>query len=366
MIEAMHVTYQDDSKAVEAQSDLFASMADAIDECSRIVKDARLQMDAIDREAHEAIQRIIDDKGGWFGPLAMLSLIWSILTQSKGCGRSGECRSRCEHCIAGNASPSSNGAHAWRKCESAGASRSLSSRWIRAFFMADQEIPKQIPGQPPQAPIRDDANAPPEKVTPDKSPVPNLNGPIRDDDSVKVPPRPKDAAAGQLPGGKLPVRMDANDFPDANPRKVYPADPSGASGRTAPIGSPGGHAADQPRLRIVGHKRNRRCGRRRCRPCQALRACPRPPPRQPVCRRPPLRPTICRRASPKVFRPAPPTRCRPPFQPRRRPRRRPQPPPTSPPHPLRPPRRRPPQPAPPSPATRRHPPRQRHKARPGR
>ena len=56
MIEAMHVTYQADSKAVEAQSDLFNSMADSIDECASIVKDARTQMDAIDREAHEAIQ----------------------------------------------------------------------------------------------------------------------------------------------------------------------------------------------------------------------------------------------------------------------------------------------------------------------
>ena len=35
MIEAMHVIYQGDSKAVEAQSDLFTSMADAIDECAR-------------------------------------------------------------------------------------------------------------------------------------------------------------------------------------------------------------------------------------------------------------------------------------------------------------------------------------------
>jgi hypothetical protein len=41
MIEAMHVMYQDDRKAVEAQSDLFASMADSIDECAGIVKDVR-------------------------------------------------------------------------------------------------------------------------------------------------------------------------------------------------------------------------------------------------------------------------------------------------------------------------------------
>ena len=83
MIDAMHVTYEDDSKAVEAQADLFSSMADAIDECGRIVEDVRLQMDTIDRDAHEAIQKIIDSKGGWFGPLAMLSMIWAILVQAR-------------------------------------------------------------------------------------------------------------------------------------------------------------------------------------------------------------------------------------------------------------------------------------------
>ena len=83
MIEAMHVTYQGDSKAVEAQADLFTSMADAIEECARIVDDARSQMDAIDQQAHEAIQKIIDSKGGWFGALAMMSMIWAILTQAR-------------------------------------------------------------------------------------------------------------------------------------------------------------------------------------------------------------------------------------------------------------------------------------------
>ncbi len=83
MIEGMHVTYQGDSKAVEAQADLFSSMADAIDECARIVEDARTQMDAIDQQAHDAIQQIIDSKGGWFGALAMMSMIWAILTQAR-------------------------------------------------------------------------------------------------------------------------------------------------------------------------------------------------------------------------------------------------------------------------------------------
>ncbi len=79
----MHVAYQGDSKAVEAQADLFTSMAAAIDECARIVDDARTQMDAIDQQAHEAIQKIIDSKGGWFGALAMMSMIWAILTQAR-------------------------------------------------------------------------------------------------------------------------------------------------------------------------------------------------------------------------------------------------------------------------------------------
>src|SRR6476620_7680398 len=84
MIEAMHVVYQDDCKAIEVQSDLFASMADSIDECAGALKDARLKMDAIDREAHEAIQKIIDGpKGGVFGGWAVLSMIWAILVQAR-------------------------------------------------------------------------------------------------------------------------------------------------------------------------------------------------------------------------------------------------------------------------------------------
>ena len=97
MIEAMHVTYQGDSKAVEAQSDLFTVHGRLNRRMRRIVKNARLQMDAIDREAHEAIQKIIDIRrwesfGGW----AVLSMIWAVLAQAKNgcvgsvCGGSGE------------------------------------------------------------------------------------------------------------------------------------------------------------------------------------------------------------------------------------------------------------------------------------
>ncbi len=124
MIEAMHVTYQDDSKAVETQSDLFASMADAIDECSRIVKDARLQLDAIDREAHEAIQKIIDRQGRVVRSLgdAVDDLGDSYAEQGLRLKRRAVA-AVANIAIAGNASPSGNRAHAWRKCESAGASR---------------------------------------------------------------------------------------------------------------------------------------------------------------------------------------------------------------------------------------------------
>lgn len=84
MIESMHATYQSDSKAVESQSDLFAEMAGAINKCADIVEEARLQLDAIDREAHGAIQELIDSqKGGVFGGWAVLSMIWAILSQAR-------------------------------------------------------------------------------------------------------------------------------------------------------------------------------------------------------------------------------------------------------------------------------------------
>ncbi len=67
-----------DSQAVRTQSELYAVMSETIRECVRIIEDAKSQLDAIDQRAHEEIQKIIDSKGGWFGPLAMLSLIWAI------------------------------------------------------------------------------------------------------------------------------------------------------------------------------------------------------------------------------------------------------------------------------------------------
>ena len=128
MIEAMHVIYQDDSKAVEAQSDLFDSMADAIDECAGIVKDARLQLDAIDREAHEAIQKIIDGQKG--GCVRCLGDAVDDLGNSRAGenGRSGGFGSR-----GGNIASQdmririSNRAHAGRQSGAAGASRPLPS-----------------------------------------------------------------------------------------------------------------------------------------------------------------------------------------------------------------------------------------------
>ena len=61
-------------------------MADALEECAGIVKDARLQMDAIDREAHEAIQQIIDSqKARVFGGWVALSMIWAVRPGQNGC-----------------------------------------------------------------------------------------------------------------------------------------------------------------------------------------------------------------------------------------------------------------------------------------
>ena len=79
----MHLTYQGDSKAAEAQADLFGSMADSIDECAQIVKNVRSAMEAIDKDAHEEIEKIKNSKGGWFGTWAILSMIWAILAQAR-------------------------------------------------------------------------------------------------------------------------------------------------------------------------------------------------------------------------------------------------------------------------------------------
>ncbi len=98
----MHVAYQSDSKGVEAQADLFASMADRDRRMrSHALTDARTQMDAIDREAHEAIQKIIDSKGGWFGAWAMMSMIWAILAQARTAAVAVSAAAVGEHWIAG-------------------------------------------------------------------------------------------------------------------------------------------------------------------------------------------------------------------------------------------------------------------------
>ena len=103
-----------------------------------LLKDARLQMDAIDREAHEAIQKIIDSKGGWFGALAMLSMIWAILTQARAAAEAASVAAVAN--IASQAmriqaatEPSPGG-----KCGSAGASRTLSSGRKRPLLHGGQ------------------------------------------------------------------------------------------------------------------------------------------------------------------------------------------------------------------------------------
>ena len=213
MIEAMHVAYSGDSKAVEAQSDLFGSMAEAVDECSRIVRDARTQMDAIDQQAHEAIQKIIDSKGGWFGPLAMLSMIWAILTQARAAADA-----------VSAAAVANIGSQAMRvQAATAPMLGAVGGPPVQAtpyrpdgaghFFQAGNDIPKHVPGPVPEAPIRDDANAPPEKVAPDNPPAPSPNAPIRDDDSAKVPHDPRTQRLDTLQAARLQYEWTRTNSP---------------------------------------------------------------------------------------------------------------------------------------------------------
>ena len=83
MAEAMHVTYVKDSQAVRTQSELYGVMSEAVRECARLIEDAKSRLDAIDRRAHDEIQKIIGSKGGWFGPLAVLAAIWAIIARAR-------------------------------------------------------------------------------------------------------------------------------------------------------------------------------------------------------------------------------------------------------------------------------------------
>ena len=85
MIESMHVAFVDDGRQVQTQGDLYKVMADAVDACAKIVQDARSLLDAIDADAHEAIQQALDNwKGGsWFGPLALVYQIWGIISRAR-------------------------------------------------------------------------------------------------------------------------------------------------------------------------------------------------------------------------------------------------------------------------------------------
>ncbi len=167
MIEAMHVVYSGDSKAVETQSDLFGSMAEAVDECSRIVRDARSQMDAIDREAHEAIQKVIDSKGGWFGPLAMLAMIWAILTQARAAADAVSAAAVANIGSQAMRVQAATEPHARCRWGAVGASQALPSGRSGHFFQAGNDMPTdrslghaagkrphEGPTKPPQAECR--------------------------------------------------------------------------------------------------------------------------------------------------------------------------------------------------------------------
>ncbi|MGH3675794.1 MAG: hypothetical protein ACRDU5_08680, partial [Mycobacterium sp.] len=84
MIEAMHITYMQDMRAVQQQAEMYNITADVLDECARIVQQVRADLDSIDNSAHTEIQNAVDSKGGWFGPLAVLGMIWQIVTRARG------------------------------------------------------------------------------------------------------------------------------------------------------------------------------------------------------------------------------------------------------------------------------------------
>ena len=131
----------------------------------------------------------------------------------------------------------------------------------------------------------------------------------RDDDSTKVCPRRPQGTPrrGQLPSdGSLST--DGRRAASICPRHTCARRTAGSVGRRgmmppmSPASGMSGGGMKPPSMPPC-----------RCRPCQALRACPRPRPRQPAYRRPPQRPKICRRDSPKVSPRAQPIRCRRPF-----------------------------------------------------
>jgi hypothetical protein len=62
---------------------LYQIMAEATRACGQQIQDAKAKLDAIDKRANEEIQKVIDSKGGWFGPLAMLAAIWTIVTEAR-------------------------------------------------------------------------------------------------------------------------------------------------------------------------------------------------------------------------------------------------------------------------------------------
>ena len=138
-------------------------------------------MDAIDREAHEAIQKIIDSKGGWFGPWAMLSLIWTILVAARTAAeavsaaavgtiatQAARIQSATEPSPGGNAHPPMQP----RRTVTDSAGRCLHGGQ-REDSATDVLYRTRSTGAC-------DANKPPQKVQPNDPPAPSPNAPIRD------------------------------------------------------------------------------------------------------------------------------------------------------------------------------------------
>ena len=154
-VRVMHIVYQQDAKAVEAQAHLFDLIADAVEECVRLVDEARVQLDTIDREAHEEIQEVLDSKGGWFGPLALLGMIWSILTSARASAQALAVATAGNIAAQGARIATAQGPPALSASGGGASAMPYKPNSTDGVFFAGNEVPRDgAPGMFPQAPGR--------------------------------------------------------------------------------------------------------------------------------------------------------------------------------------------------------------------
>jgi hypothetical protein len=81
----MQLIYADDAQAIKRQSDLYWTFAEAMRACADLLDYARRRLESIDANAHDEIQKAIDSwkGGGWFGPSALVSQIWAIVSRAR-------------------------------------------------------------------------------------------------------------------------------------------------------------------------------------------------------------------------------------------------------------------------------------------